>query len=326
MKSKILNALRNSEEYISGQELCEQYGVSRTAIWKGINQLKKEGYEIEAVPNKGYRLCGYPDSISQIELESRLETKWAGRPLICLDETDSTNNEVKRLAENGQGNGCTVVADFQSGGKGRRGRAWVTPKGSAIALSILLRPELAPDKASMLTLVAGLAVAKSVREVTGLETGIKWPNDVVIDGKKISGTLTEMSMEMGAIHYVVIGTGINANMTEFPEEIQGIATSLRLQTGNRVDRAAIICAYLKAFEEYYEKFLVCGNMELLKEDYAKLLVNMDKEVKVLQPENEYTGIARGIDELGQLLVEKEDGTVEKVYAGEVSVRGIYSYT
>ena len=325
MKSEILSVLRNAEGYISGQELCERFGVSRTAVWKGINQLKNEGYQIEAVQNKGYRLCGYPESISKIELESRMHTKWAGQNLICLDSIDSTNDYIKKLAEEGAPHGTLAVADYQSGGKGRRGRSWVTPHGSAIAMSILVRPKLAPEKASMMTLVAGMAVAKSVKEVTGLDVKIKWPNDVVINGRKISGTLTEMSMELGAIHYIVIGTGINANVTEFPEEIKDIATSLILEKGEKVDRAAIICAHMEAFEDFYDRFMEYGDMTLLKEDYQELLANQNQQVRVLEPGNEYMGIARGIDELGQLLVEKEDGSIVKVYAGEVSVRGIYNY-
>ena len=325
MKSEILSALRDTEGYISGQELCERFGVSRTAVWKGINQLKNEGYQIEAVQNKGYRLCGYPDSISKIELESRMHTKWAGRNLFCLDTVDSTNDYIKKLAEDGAPHGTLAVADYQSGGKGRRGRSWVTPHGTAIAMSILVRPTLAPEKASMMTLVAGMAVARSVKEVTGLDVKIKWPNDVVIDGKKISGTLTEMSMELGAIHYIVIGTGINANVTEFPDEIKDTATSLILEKGEKVDRAAIICAHMEAFEDFYDRFMEYGDMTLLREDYQELLVNQDKTVRVLEPGHEYTGIARGIDEMGQLLVEKEDGSIVKVYAGEVSVRGVYNY-
>lgn len=325
MKSEILSALRDTEGYISGQELCERFGVSRTAVWKGINQLKNEGYQIEAVQNKGYRLCGYPDSISKIELESRMHTKWAGRNLFCLDTVDSTNDYIKKLAEDGAPHGTLAVADYQSGGKGRRGRSWVTPHGTAIAMSILVRPTLAPEKASMMTLVAGMAVARSVKEVTGLDVKIKWPNDVVIDGKKISGTLTEMSMELGAIHYIVIGTGINANVTEFPDEIKDTATSLILEKGEKVDRAAIICAHMEAFEDFYDRFMEYGDMTLLREDYQELLVNQDKVVRVLEPGHEYTGIARGIDEMGQLLVEKDDGSIVKVYAGEVSVRGVYNY-
>ncbi len=326
MKSKILGALRENGGFVSGQELCERFGVSRTAVWKGIRQLKNEGYLIEAVQNKGYRLCEAPENITDIEIKSRLKTKWAGQNLTCLSEVDSTNNYVKRLAEDGAEHGTTVTADYQSGGKGRRGRTWVTPPGTAIALSTLIRPVLEPEKASMMTLLAGMAVVKAVRIVTGLNSQIKWPNDAVIDGKKISGTLTEMSMEFGAINYIVIGTGINANITEFPDELKATATSLILEMGEKVNRVAIICEYLKALEEYIDLFLQTKDMTLLLDEYHGMLVNKDRQVRVLEPGNEYLGIARGIDKDGQLLVEREDGSIETVYAGEVSVRGVYSYT
>lgn len=325
MKSKILSMLRASNAYVSGQELCRQFGVTRAAVWKGISQLREEGYEIDAVPNKGYRLLKAPDLVTGAELGSRMETAWAGRNLVYLEEVDSTNNYAKKLAEEGAPHGTLVVADYQSGGKGRRGRTWVMPHGKSIAMSLIIHPDIRPEKASMMTLVIGMAAAKAVREITGLKAGIKWPNDVVIEGKKISGILTEMSMEMERIHYVVIGIGINANYTEFPEEIRQTATSLQLQLGKPVDRGAVICAVMKAFEAYYEKFMEKESMELLEEEYEQMLVNKDREVRVLEPQHEYNGIARGIDAAGRLLVERENGEITAVYAGEVSVRGIYNY-
>lgn len=325
MKSRILNALRKQDGYVSGQELCREFEVSRTAIWKGINQLKEEGYVIEAVPRKGYRIVGYPDSVGKVELESRMETKWAGRQIVYLKTVNSTNNYAKKLAENGGVHGTLVVADAQTEGKGRRGRGWVTPKGAAIAMSLILRPQLIPSHASMLTLVAGMAVAVAIRGVTGLEAQIKWPNDVVINGKKLTGILTELSAEMDAINYVVTGIGINVNIKEMPLEVRDIATSLQIQLGKPLDRGAIICEVMKAFEEYYQKFMEAGDMYLLTEEYERILANKNKQVKVLEPGNEYTGIARGINSQGELLVEREDGTVAAVYAGEVSVRGIYQY-
>lgn len=325
MKSKILTALRNRDGYVSGQELCEQFEVTRTAIWKGIKQLKEEGYGIEAVQNKGYRLTGCPDTVSGAELKSRMDTKWAGREVVYLYETDSTNNDAKRLAEEGAKEGTLVVADFQSGGKGRRGRSWVTPHKTSIAMSIIVKPQIRPDKASMLTLVIGMAAAKAIQKNTGLDAKIKWPNDVVVNGKKVTGILTELSMEMERIHYVVIGTGINANVEEFPEELGGVATSLLLETGKKTDRAAIICDTMKFFEEYYEKFVQAQDMGPLMEEYNGLLINRNRGVRVLEPGMEFDGTARGIDELGRLLVETQDGSVKKIYAGEVSVRGIYNY-
>lgn len=325
MKSKILSALRGQDGYVSGQELCERFGVTRAAIWKGIRQLKEEGYEIEAVQNRGYRLLTYPDTVSGAELKSRMKTKWAGRELVYLRTVDSTNTYAKKMAEDGAPHGTLVVADHQSSGKGRRGRGWVTAAGTTIAVSIVVRPQIRPEKASMLTLAAGLAAARGIEKTVGLPVQVKWPNDLVLNGKKLSGTLTEMSTELDGIHYVVIGTGINANITEFPKGLKEIATSLQIELGHPVDRGALICAYMEELEAYYDRFMQREDLSLLKEEYEARLANRNREVRVLEPDGAYTGIARGIDALGRLLVEREDGAVEKVYAGEVSVRGIYQY-
>ncbi len=260
-----------------------------------------------------------------LEILSQEGVKWAGKKVICLDSVDSTNEYARKLAGEGGVHGLLVVADYQSGGKGRRGRSWVTPPGTAIAMSLVLRPEIDPERVSMLTLVAGLAVAEAIRKETGLPAMLKWPNDVVVNGKKVTGILTELAMKEGRIDYVVAGIGINVNLTEFPEELRGTATSLLLETGKPADRTAIICEVLKAFEVCYERFMEYGSLQAVKQDYEKILVNKDQTVRVLEPGNEYSGIAKGIDDLGQLLVEKEDGTLTKVFAGEVSVRGIYRY-
>ena len=265
------------------------------------------------------------DSKALEEMKRRLHTKWAGQTLDYRYETGSTNEDAKKLAEDGAPEGTLVVADFQRGGKGRLGRSWTTPHKTAIAMSLVLRPQIPPEKASMMTLVAGMATAQAVKDATGLDAQIKWPNDVVVNGKKIVGILTEMSVEQGTIRYVVIGTGMNANMTDFPEEIRTTATSLLLETGHPVDRTEIICKTMEHFETYYETYMNTRDMSVLKEEYQALLANMDRQVRVLEPENEYNGIARGINDMGELLVETSDGQLKTIYAGEVSVRGIYNY-
>ena len=196
MKSEILRLLKENDTYISGQQLCEQFQVSRTAIWKVIDQLKKEGYQIEAVRNKGYRLIESPDVMSKAEIDSLVDTKWAGKNVIYYDETDSTNNRAKEAGNNKEPHGTLFVADMQMAGKGRRGRVWKSPSGSSIYMTILLYPDIPPVKAPQLTLIMAIAVAEGIREVTGLETKIKWPNDIVVNGKKICGILTEMSTEI----------------------------------------------------------------------------------------------------------------------------------
>ena len=326
MKTKILQLLRNTQGYVSGQQLCDELGVSRTAVWKVINQLKEEGYEIEAVRNRGYRILEAADVLNGSEIKSRLRTQKIGGQVYYQSEIDSTNSWMKRLAEEGVPDGSVTIADMQSRGKGRRGRVWVTPFGTSIPFSILLRPDIRPERASMLTLVMGLCVAQAIRELYGLKTGIKWPNDVVVHGKKICGILTEMTMQADYIDSVIIGVGINANMQEFSSELTDKATSLRNELGRPVKRADIVVKILEIFEENYHIFLQTQDLSGLIEDYHGYLLNKDKEVRVLQPGDEHTGVARGIDEMGNLIVERSDnGQTEKVFAGEVSIRGLYSY-
>ena len=327
-KSDILALLRSSKDYVSGQQLCVQFGVSRTAVWKAINQLKEDGYQIEAVSHKGYRLLESPDILSESEILSRLTTDWAGRTLHYFDETGSTNIDAKRYAEEGEPHGTTVVANMQSAGRGRRGRLWQSPAGSAIYMTILLKPRFIPDKASMLTLVMALSVADAIAEATGLSAGIKWPNDVVVNKKKVCGILTEMNVELDYIQYVVIGVGINVNNNspeEFPEGIRQTATSLKIESGMQISRAALLERVLAHFEKNYNIFTKTLDLSALMEAYDSRLLNLNAEVRVLDPKGEYTGIARGIDPTGELLVEKENGEVVPVYAGEVSVRGLYGY-
>ena len=325
MKAEILAWLRESDKFVSGQELCNRFGVSRTAVWKVINQLKKEGYRIEAVQNKGYHMVSSPDLLSKYELESRLNTQWLGKEIVYKDVVGSTNAEVRKMAEDGAKDGLLVVADSQTMGKGRRGRTWESPKGTNLYFSMLLKPNFAPDKASMITLVTAYSVAKVIREMTGLDAKIKWPNDIVVGKKKVCGILTEMSMERDYIHHVVVGIGINVNEEKFPVELEEMATSLKNEKGSLVSRANLLSAILLQFEEDYLKFLAMEDLRPFLDEYNKILVNKGALVKVLDPKGEFSGIAGGIGADGRLIVFKENGQIEQVYAGEVSVRGMYGY-
>lgn len=325
MKTEILRYLKEADGYISGQELCERFQVSRTAVWKVVRQLEAEGYEIEAVRNRGYRLKTAGDILSQAEILSSIRGSWAGREILYLDEVDSTNTAAKKAAENGAVHGTLVVSERQTGGKGRRGRAWDSPRGTGIFMTLILRPNMAPVHASMLTLVAALAVADGIRECTGAESLIKWPNDIVMSGKKVCGILTEMSADPDCINYVAVGIGINVNMEEFQEEIRGVAASIFTETGKKTKRSLLISAVMAAFERYYEVFMKTTDMSGLLEDYNGKLANCGRTVRVLDPAGEYSGTAIGIDREGELLVEMEDTTVRRVLSGEVSVRGIYGY-
>jgi BirA family biotin operon repressor/biotin-[acetyl-CoA-carboxylase] ligase len=325
VKTEILKMLRESGGYVSGQQLCEKLGVSRTAVWKVIGQLKEEGYHVEAVRNRGYRIVDSPDILTAEELKSLFHTKWAGQQVVCYKETDSTNIRAKVLGEDGAPHGTLVVADMQKSGKGRRGRAWESKPGISIYMTLLLRPDIPPVKAPMLTLVAACAAAEGLKKCTGLDVQIKWPNDIVVHGKKLAGILTEMSTEIDYINYVVTGIGINVNTEQFSKEIENKATSLFLETGSRVKRALLIAEIIRAYEEYYAKFLETEDLSLLKEVYNERLVNRDREVRILGNDKTYTARALGITATGELIVRRQDGTEEKIYAGEVSVRGVYGY-
>ena len=319
--------LKEADDHISGQQLCEQFQVSRTAVWKVINQLKEEGYQVEAVRNKGYRIIESPDVLTREELAVQIgdATRWAWQEIVCFTETYSTNVRARKLGENGAAHGTLVVAEQQTAGRGRRGRGWESPAGSSIYMSLLLRPEFLPNKAPMLTIVMAYSVATALREQTGLDFRIKWPNDIVLNGKKVVGILTEMSTEIEYINHVVIGVGINVNTEAFPEEICATATSIRRESGKTWRRAELIAAILRQFEVQYERFVKEEDLAYLREAYDAILVNCNREVRILGEKDGYRAVALGIDDQGELLVRKEDGTVTSVYAGEVSVRGIYGY-
>ncbi|MCM1215238.1 MAG: biotin--[acetyl-CoA-carboxylase] ligase [Lachnospiraceae bacterium] len=325
MKAEILSLLRETGGYISGQELCGRFGVTRAAVWKVIKGLQQEGYGIEAVTGRGYRLVSQPDIFSEEELKSRMHTKWAGRELIFYEKTGSTNIQAKLLAEEGAPSGTLVVAEQQTQGRGRRGRTWASPAGRNLYFTLLLKPDFAPDKASMLTLVMALAVQGAVTELCGIEVGIKWPNDVVINGKKVTGILTEMSVQGEYIQHVVIGVGVNVKKQEFVPELEGRAASLEQESGRPVSRAALLEKIMEHFEADYALFIRKLNLSLLTDAYNAVLVNCGREVRVLDPAGEYTGQAEGINEKGELCVHTADGKLKKVYAGEVSVRGVYGY-
>lgn len=323
-REEILALLRERGDYVSGQELCERFGVSRTAVWKAVNLLKKEGFKIEAVQNRGYRLCGPCGIFGRAEINSRLDTRWAGRNLLFHQKVDSTNNLAKLEAEKGAPHGTVIVADTQTAGRGRRGRYWLSPPGVSLYFTIVLRPQLQPGQASMLTLVMADAVGRAIERVTGLKAGIKWPNDIVVNGRKVCGILTEMSAERDCIHYAVIGVGTNILHQDFPPETAVKATSLEDEGDAPVSRSYLLAEILTEFEADYGKFISAGDLTPLLSGYEGMLVNRDAEVKVLDPKGEFTGVARGITPQGELKVEKE-GQIVLVYAGEVSVRGICGY-
>lgn len=325
MKKKILNILRKSkDEYISGERLSEELGITRAGIWKHIKSLKEAGYVIESISNRGYKLISTPDIIDSEEILPLLTTKYIGRNFIHFDEVDSTNVQCRRACSNNPIEGMVVAAEEQTSGRGRLGRSWISPKGTGIWMSIVLKPNISPMVAPRTTLIGAAAVYTALKEM-GISVGIKWPNDIVINGKKICGILTEMNAEIERVNYVIMGIGINVNMESFPDELKEKATSLKNELGNEVDRKKLVANILNNFEVFYEEFKNTGDIsrviEICKE--GSLLIN--KEVRVINGNNEVICTVIDIDDEGELIVKHKDGTIKRVISGEVSVRGIYGY-
>lgn len=319
---RILNILENATDFVSGEELGRQLLVSRAAVWKGIKKLREEGYKIEAVPNRGYRLVDTDAVYNKRELENGMETKRIGRCVYFYKETETTNDCIRALALEGGEEGILAVAEKQTAGRGRRGRAWESSVGSGIWMSLLLRPHIIPTEAPMLTLLGGLAVADAIEEETGLATDIKWPNDILINGKKAVGILTEMDCEMSQVNFVILGMGINVNTEVFPEELRDKATSIFLESGKICSRKRLVQTVMKKVEQYYDTFLQAGGFAPLLEEYRKRCITLGKEVCVMGKET-YTAKALDVTPEGELVVQRVDtGKKEVVFSGEVSIRGV----
>ena len=324
IKYRILDTLRENEgKVVSGGELANTLGVSRTAVWKQIVSLQNEGYKIESVPNKGYRLCA-SEVYSAYEINHRLTTQVIGHPIIFLDEVDSTNTYAKNLGASGGKNGTAVVAARQTAGKGRLTRKFESPEGCGVYLSILLRPQLQVSDINCITLMTAVVVADTVEELCGVRPTIKWTNDVYLNGKKLCGILTECSIEgeSGAVEYAVVGIGTNLGQAadDFPEEIRGIATSVFQETGVRIERADYAAALLKNFERYFYGQKFPENKASFLEQYRKDLFFLGQEVDVVGMSEQYAAVALDIDGEGRLLVRTEDGRINALNSGEISIR------
>ncbi|HIU63806.1 MAG TPA: biotin--[acetyl-CoA-carboxylase] ligase [Candidatus Avacidaminococcus intestinavium] len=322
MRTRILEVLRRkAPEAVSGEEISNSLGVSRTAIWKHIQVLKNNGYLIESLPKKGYILRSSPDSIRPEEILTRLKTKWLGREIHYEDSVVSTNEVAKKLANAGCNDGLLCVAEEQVGGKGRLARGWFSPYAQGLWFSIVLKPPFLPEEAAKCTLLAAVAVVRAVHEYTGVDAGIKWPNDILFGGKKLVGILTEMNAEFGHINYVVIGIGINIKIktVDLPPELQDIVASLAAIAQQDIKRAELLALILQNMEELYEMVLKEGFAPVFAQ-WRKWSVTLGKDVKVIAPAETYEGRAVDIDEEGLLIVRRSDGNLVKVIAGDVSIR------
>ncbi|KAB3533799.1 biotin--[acetyl-CoA-carboxylase] ligase [Alkaliphilus serpentinus] len=325
MKEKILNILMNNmHQYISGEALAEECGVSRAAVWKHINGLKKEGYRIETLNKKGYKLINNNEKLLPAEIQSGINTHKIATGIIHFDTVDSTNSYAKSIAE-GQQTGTVIISEEQVGGRGRMGRQWSSPRGEGIFMSIILKPKISPLEGSKLTQIAAAAVCQAIRKVTGLEAKIKWPNDIVIEGKKVCGILTEMSAELNEVHYLVVGIGVNVNNTDLPDEIKDKATSLKVQLGKDINRRDVVCAIINLFEPLYDDFVQDGTLEKTIEICRKESAVLGKSIIILQKDMEVKAKAIEITNEGLLKVQYEDGREDMIISGEVSIRGEKGY-
>ncbi|WP_426752533.1 biotin--[acetyl-CoA-carboxylase] ligase [Myxococcus sp. Y35] len=314
----ILSFLSESGEgYTSGEALSSKLGLSRTAVWKHVESLRSKGYRIEAVPARGYRLVSVPDRLTSLEVGPLLDTHDLGRTIHHFESLPSTNEKAFRLAQDGAEHGEVVVAEQQTAGKGRRGRTWVSPPGLNLYFSAILRPELPPQRAPELTLVAAVALAETLRDA-GADAAIKWPNDVHIDGLKVAGILTELSAEPERVHFVVVGVGVNLNSQaeHFPDELRATATSVSLALGQPVTRARFAAALWTRLEEWLDLYLDTG-FDAVRARWKALSSTLGQDVLVRTDRQELRGRAEDIDPSGALLVRTAEGLLERVLAGDV---------
>lgn len=321
---RILGALEEAEGHISGQALATKLGITRAAVWKHVAALKRAGYEIEGVRSLGYRLVSAPDTLTEMDIGCHLETRSLARRLVLLDRTASTNDDALRLGREGAPDGTVVLAEQQSRGRGRLGRSWVSAPRRNLYMSVLLRPVIAPVDAPQLSLVAGLALARAVEEL-GVEAQIKWPNDIVVGGRKLAGILTEIEAEADRVGHVVVGMGLNVNSqaSEFPAELQSRATSLRDQLGAPLSRAMVLATVMRNFESCLDVF-VDGGFAPLAAAWQQRSSLQGRDVEIVGVASSWRGRCAGIDWDGALLVQDErSAQVERVVAGDVTVAGGY---
>ena len=317
MEEEVLNALKvRAGAYVSGEELSRLVGVSRTAIWKEVEKLRAEGYRILAQPHTGYQLVGIPDRLTPQELSWNLPTKRIGRRIHAYEMTDSTMDIAHRLAGGGEPDGSLVVAEGQTKGRGRLSRSWISPKGKGIYTSVVLRPTVQLSQVPLITLMAAVAVARAIQAETGLEAGIKWPNDVLIGAKKVAGILTELNAELNRVNYVVLGIGINVNAPK--STLPGHATSLLEELGRRVDRLALARTLFAHLDQLYVEFLA-GRFESIVDQWRSFAHFLGRPIRVVAHGRTVDGQALGVDPNGTLIVRNDAGLIEPVSAGDVLV-------
>jgi len=339
MEDIIIKVLRAKQGFVSGQEISRTIGVSRTAIWKHIKELRNKGYEIESRSKMGYRLIKENENIDKNIISDGLSTAFIGRELIVFESIDSTNSEAKRRVISDFKNGLTIISEEQTLGRGRLGRDWISPKHKGLWMTVVFKPKsLEPKDGSKLTIIAAAAVAKAIEKTTNIKVDIKWPNDIICNGKKVCGILTEMGTDPDIINWLVLGIGINVNQEkmDFPEEIQATGTSLKIESGKQkdkkseeveanFDRNTLAIAILNEIELLTENFIETGDLGEVLDYYNEKVLVKDKMMIIHKKNEQIRCIGVNISNEGHLIVMLEDGTIQEYFSGEVSVRGINGY-
>jgi BirA family transcriptional regulator, biotin operon repressor / biotin---[acetyl-CoA-carboxylase] ligase len=322
IRIKLMDAFTKADgEFLSGQALADIAGCSRTAVWKHIEEMRKEGFEFEAVKKRGYRILKTPDRLSEEEIFPGLKTRAVGRVVKYVESVPSTQKIAHSLAQEGAEEGTAVIADEQTEGRGRLLRSWHSPKGTGIWMSIILKPQLPPQKAPQFTLIAAVAVVQAIEEVCGISPEIKWPNDILLNGRKVTGILTELQAEADKINSIIIGIGMNVNQKaeDFPEELQSIATSLFLEKEEKISRVKLIQKVMEKLEMYYDLYMEKGftPIKLLWESYA---VSIGRQITARTITGSIHGKALGINEDGVLRIQDEEGQIHEVYSADIELR------
>ena len=317
--AKILSALRANPDGVSGAQLAEQLGISRAAVWARMDELRKLHYDIAASPHFGYRLISAPDALHADDLRARLgKTKVVGRDIQVFEETTSTNDVIEKLARDGVKEGVVVFAEAQTKGRGRLGRKWMSPTHKGLWFSVLLRPELTPQETTQLTVASATALRRAIKNVTGLAADIKWPNDLLLGGKKVVGILTEMSAEVDRVRHVILGIGVDVNQEEFPVELRKIATSLKVEAGEEISRAELATEILRELDADYAR--ICGGIfSAVADEWEAGCATIGKNVSVQMGVRQIRGCAEALDDDGALLVRTEHGHLERVIGGDVTL-------
>lgn len=324
MKDKILERLYLEKGFVSGEAISNEHGLSRTAIWKYVKALREDGYEIESRTKKGYMLISMPDNIDFERMQKDLQTTIIGKEIFYYESLESTNTRAKEIAFQTR-EGTLVVAEEQTAGKGRLGRNWSSPKNKGIYMSVILKPQMDPVNVARLTLLGAAAINLAFKDI-GIKSEIKWPNDIVVNGKKVAGVLTEMNCELETINYIVLGIGINANLDlqQIPHDLKEKATSLRVEKGEEIDRRDLFVRLVTRMDELYKEFKQTGQIDRAIEICRENSAVLGKDIVVYQGKDKRQGRAVELNNKGELLVEFETG-VENLFSGEISIRGEHGY-